>query len=423
MHPDGPAYLSLAHLVWAGRWDAVLGGYYSPLYPMLVAPLVAAGVDPPLAGRLVATVAGVAAIPLVYAFVRRTRGADAAAIAAVAVAVLPALVKSSADVLPETTAGLLLLATFELLARATSPAAAAGAALLAGATFLARPEGVLAVALGTIAAARRRIAWAPLFLVVATAAMAPALLALHARTGAWHLSDREGALAAMAGAAGETSLAGTALHHPGAFAARFARGIPLQLWNTLAALGPVLAIPFAVGLCTTRARPQGPLALVAAFTAGPLALDPSPRYAVPLLPFLLPTVAAGALVLRDRLADRARPVAAAALVALVVLALWNRKGFDEACMREVRDLVLRRYGPGVRLVAVDGRFAYLAHARSLVPPTTAPDAALALARTGNARLWLTRPQWLGRDFAPPPDARAVDRPCGGTFVLYEIGAP
>ncbi len=33
MHPDGPAYLDLASAVLRGKVLAVLGGYYSPLYP------------------------------------------------------------------------------------------------------------------------------------------------------------------------------------------------------------------------------------------------------------------------------------------------------------------------------------------------------------------------------------------------------
>src|SRR5439155_19558868 len=41
MHPDGPAYLDLASGLLDGRVRAVLGGYYSPLYPAAVAGLAA----------------------------------------------------------------------------------------------------------------------------------------------------------------------------------------------------------------------------------------------------------------------------------------------------------------------------------------------------------------------------------------------
>jgi hypothetical protein len=49
IHPDGPAYLGLAGTVLDEGWGAVLGGYYSPLYPIVIAPLRAAGVPVELA--------------------------------------------------------------------------------------------------------------------------------------------------------------------------------------------------------------------------------------------------------------------------------------------------------------------------------------------------------------------------------------
>src|SRR5438034_925856 len=47
--------------------------------------------------------------------------------------------------------------------------------------------------------------------------------------------------------------------------------------------------------------------------------------------------------------------------------------------------------------------------------------ALPLARRSGARLWLTRPAWIRPPWTPPADAYAVARPCGGTFVLFEVG--
>ena len=43
IHPDGPAYLDLASAVLQGKVLAVLGGYYSPLYPAAVAGVAATG--------------------------------------------------------------------------------------------------------------------------------------------------------------------------------------------------------------------------------------------------------------------------------------------------------------------------------------------------------------------------------------------
>src|SRR5947207_14524856 len=141
MHPDGPAYLELARALLRGKVLAVLGGYYSPLYPAAVAGLAATGLRLELAGRATALLAGLAALPLVHALARRCAGERAADAAVLVAAVHPALVKASAQVLPETLAGALLLAW--LVARR---AAIAGA--LAGGAYLARPEGVLLLPLG-----------------------------------------------------------------------------------------------------------------------------------------------------------------------------------------------------------------------------------------------------------------------------------
>src|SRR5439155_368410 len=119
-----------------GKVLALLGGYYSPLYPSAVAGIAATGLRLELAGRATALLAGLAALPLVHALARRCAGERAADAAVLVAAVHPALVKASAQVLPETLPGPLLLAW--LVARR---AAIAGA--LAGGAYLARPEGVL----------------------------------------------------------------------------------------------------------------------------------------------------------------------------------------------------------------------------------------------------------------------------------------
>src|SRR3989442_12263999 len=66
MHPDGPAYLGLASELLRGKVVAVLGGYYSPLYPAAVAGVAAAGPPLELPGRLAALLAGLAALPLLH---------------------------------------------------------------------------------------------------------------------------------------------------------------------------------------------------------------------------------------------------------------------------------------------------------------------------------------------------------------------
>jgi hypothetical protein len=86
-------------------------------------------------------------------------------------------------------------------------------------------------------------------------------------------------------------------------------------------------------------------------------------------------------------------------------------------------MIVERYGTGQALVAVDGRFAYGARGRALVPRSTRPEDALALAQRHGARLWLTRPAWIRAPWQPPPGARAAARPCRGAFVLFELDGP
>src|SRR5438094_2741912 len=364
-------------------------------------------------GRATALLAGLAALPLLHVLVRRCAGERAADAAVLVAAVHPALVKASAQVLPETLAGALLLAW--LVARRAGVAGA-----LAGGAYLARPEGVLLLPLGLWRLRRARLGALVLYAGAAVAVMAPALVALRAETGHWQLSPREARVALLTGVPGATTLAEAALTNPAALLARMAEGVARQLLYDATALGPLLVIPFALGLGTAPGT-RGPLAVAAWFTALPLALNPSPRYAVPLVPLLLPATAAGLLALGERLGRHARLATAALGSALVVQALWVSHPLAAACSREVSRLVLGRYGPGQALVPVDGRFAYGAHGRALVPPTTDPEAALALARRSGARLWLTRPAWIRPPWTPPADARAVARPCGGTFVLFEVG--
>ena len=422
IHPDGPAYLALARSLLDGEWSAVLGGYYSPLYPITIAPLVAVGLPAELAARLVASIAGVLALPLLFHVARRIGGDTVGAATVLVAALHPALVKAAAQVQPETLAGLCLLAWGAVLMEARDLRRAAVAGMFAAAAYLARPEGIFLVVIGIawLGWRRRPVALA-VYVLAAVVLMAPAVLALHERTGTWQISRREAALTVRAGLADQPTLAAAVREHPGAMLGHWTTGVARQAWNTAVAIGPVLALPFFAGLYTMRAA--WPLAVAAAFVIGPLALNPSPRYAVPILPLFLPWAGAGILALVDRLGRRGASACGLVAVVLIVQSLWPEKRFDENCSREVSDLVRTRYGTGQALVAVDGRFAYLAEGRAIVPKTTRADTALTLARTRGARLWLTRPWWLGKTFTVPPDVHEVARPCSGAFILFEIDTP
>jgi len=415
VHPDGPAYLDLAASLARGEILAVLGGYFSPLYPAAVSILAATGLGLELAGRFTAVLAGVALVPLVYAAARRLVGEPAAVATALVAAVQPALVKSSAQVLPETLAGALLLGWL-VASLAERPGRPATAGVLAGATYLARPEGVMLVPLG-LWRLRHRPRGALLYLAVAVLVMAPVLLALRIEHGRWQISPRE---ARIAGRSGATTFVGAATQHPIRFLGGTVIGAGRQVAYDAKALGPLLWVPFVVGLRVATGAGRWPLAVAGWFTALPLAINPSPRYAVPLLPLLLPWAGAGIAALGERLGRHARPAGVALGVGLVAQALWVSHPFDAACSREVSALVLGRYGPGQALVAVDGRFAYGARGKAIVPRSTDPAEALSLARRHGAHLWLTRPAWIAPPWAAPADVRPVARPCRGAFVLFEL---
>ena len=423
LHPDGPAYLRLASNLLQGDVARVLTGYYSPLYPALVAGLAALGLPLPLAGRVAAGLAGLVLLLLLHAVVRSLLGERAAGVAVLVAAVHPALVKASTQVLPESLAAALLLAWLAALLAARGARGLAAAGVLAGAAYLARPEGAFLLPAGVAAAVgrRHRARGIALYVVAALVVMAPVLIALHARSGRWELSPRESRIMRSTGLFREETLLGAVRNEPMALLQRLVEGAGRQLTDDAKALGPFLWIPFAFGLA--RARPRGeqawPLLIAAAFTVLPLAMNPSPRYAVPLVPLLLPTTAAGLLLLGDRL-GRAAPVASATLgVGLVTQALWVSHPFDRACWEEVRSLLRTRYGAEHALVAVDGRFAYGAGWEAVVPETTSPDDALALAHRTRTRLWMTRPRWI-RGWRVPEELRPAARPCGGTFVLFEL---
>src|SRR5262245_27604752 len=181
MHPDGPAYLWLANELQRGKVLAVLGGYYSPLYPGAVAGLASVGLPLELAGRLTALAAGLAALPLLHVLVRRLVDERTANVAVLVAAVHPALVKASVQVLPETLAGALLVAW--LVARRASVSGA-----LAGGVYLARPEGALLVPLGLWRLRRERALKLASYAGAALLVITPVLLALRMESGQWQLS-------------------------------------------------------------------------------------------------------------------------------------------------------------------------------------------------------------------------------------------
>src|SRR5258708_7927048 len=76
LNPDGVSYLDLARLARIGDWPGFVQGYWSPLYPALIAALTRSATTTPLAqvglAHLVNGVAAVAGIALAWWWGRRS---------------------------------------------------------------------------------------------------------------------------------------------------------------------------------------------------------------------------------------------------------------------------------------------------------------------------------------------------------------
>jgi hypothetical protein len=219
MFSDGPRFLGMAHAFEAGRWQVALNDAYHPLYPLLVAllhrilPLGDSSGGWEAAAGMVSVASGVAVVALGFGFLRDAFGAGAAWVGAFLLAVQTRSVDFTSDIQSDGLYLALFVAGIWLGWRAWrrgSPAWAAGAGLAVGLAYTTRPEGLgLGLALGLLGllqAVGRR--WSPGRSATWLAALggatllcvAPYVLALHAVTGGWQLTQKK-SLAALAGAA------------------------------------------------------------------------------------------------------------------------------------------------------------------------------------------------------------------------------
>ena len=210
---DGVAYLAMAREFAAGAPAKALASVFSPLYPWIVAVAHRLIPDWELAGVLVSTILGSAAVATVYLMTREAFERDDLAIgAAVLVAIHPDLAAYSASV--RTEAGfvfLLTAAVWRLIAglKRQRIATVAMAGIIGGIAYLYRTEaiGLLLFAVGFMPAAalwwrRWSFRWAVVaatafaagFLVVAS----PYLIYLRETTGHWSVG-REFTAAMMYG--------------------------------------------------------------------------------------------------------------------------------------------------------------------------------------------------------------------------------
>jgi Dolichyl-phosphate-mannose-protein mannosyltransferase len=420
---DGIAYLGMAREFAAGAWAQALTSVFSPLYPWIVAIAHRLIPDWELAGSLVSTIFGSAAVATVYLMTREAFGRDDLAIgAAVLTAIHPDLAAYSASV--RTEAGFVFLMTaamWMLIAglKRQRLAIVAAAGVSAGLAYLYRTEAigfVLFVAGFTPVAAvwwrRWRLLWAVAavaillvgFLIVAS----PYMFYLHTATGHWTVG-REFTAAMMYGMgevapnaqqwqrlgySSNVSPFAPLVANPGLYLEKVAGDLLASLYGFIQALGPLLTLLLGVGIWR-RGRTlldnfaETMLALFTTFYIVGFSFSyTGARFMGHLIPFTFGWVMIGLetasdafnrsiarMNAADRLArfPRCAPAIAIALI-LLPQTLWPI-GYDMRGVRYAGEEIARRTaGKPPAVVARDGRFAYYAGASFIQMPGAAiPD--------------------------------------------------
>jgi Dolichyl-phosphate-mannose-protein mannosyltransferase len=415
---DGVAYLGMAREFATGAPAEALASVFSPLYPLIIA--FAHGLIPDweLAGSLVSTILGSAAVATVFLLTRVAFNRDDLAIgAAVLVAIHPELAAYSASVRTEAGFVFLLTAAVWMLIvglKRQRIATVATAGVIGGLAYLYRTEaiGLLLFAVGFVPAAalwwrRWSFTWAVVaatafaasFLVVAS----PYLIYLRETTGHWSVG-REFTAAMMYGMGqvapdplhwqrlGYTSASPFApiIANPRLYLEKVAGDFFASLYGFIQALGPLLTVLLAVGIWQ-RGRvlldnfAEMMLALLTAFYIAGFSFSyTGARFMVHLIPFTFGWVMIGLeaasrafsrLIAGSRFARLPLCTPAIAIVLIILpQTLWPI-GYD---MRGVRyageEIAKRSAGRPTAVVARDGRFAYYAGASFiLMPVVEVPD--------------------------------------------------
>lgn len=457
---DGVAYLTMARQFALGEWRAGLGAVYSPLYPAFVALMHKCVADWEIAGSSVSAIFGTAAIATTYLMTREVFGHEVGLGAAVLIAFHPQTAGYSASVRTEagyffwTTAACWLLLK-SLNERRISFAACAGMA--AGVSYLYRTEAIGLLPLGIVLfiaagwfwkhAARgwaltAACGFAGLFVVIA----APYIAYLRSATGHWSIG-REFTAAMMYGI-GDAAPNGehwrrigwsataspirTIFEHPRLYADKLGQYSVESVYNFVQALGPLLMVMLAIGICARRHAllPRGLLkrSLIPSPTRrsslepeikstpgeGKMAMVPDPsgsalavkdshlsevflgaivlfyfcgftlsytgtRFMVHLIPFVAGWVVIGIIVVSERVSTWcgynhkavSAAVWAAVLLTLLPSTLWPN-GYDMRGLRYAgQDIARMTRGP-VAVAARDGRVAYYAGARLIELPSPPP---------------------------------------------------
>jgi hypothetical protein len=273
---DGVAYLTMARHFAAGEWRAGLGAVYSPLYPAFVSLMHKWVGDWEVAGSLVSTVFGTAAIATTYLMAREVFGHEIGLGAAVLMAFHPQTAGYSASVRTEAgyffwTTGACWLVLKSLNEQRLSLAAYGGVS--AGLAYLYRTEAIGFLPLGIVlfvaagwlwdqASHRWVLTAACVFAGVFIAFAAPYMVYLRIATGHWSIG-REFTAAMMYGIgdaapngddwrrigwSANASPLRAIFEHQRLYADKLARYFVESIYNFIQALEPLLTLMLAIGI-------------------------------------------------------------------------------------------------------------------------------------------------------------------------------
>jgi len=433
IHPDGVAYVAIARQFQST--GSPFDPMFHPIYPICIALAQPVVGDWEAAGRLVSALFGALVIVPSFVLARGIVGRQAALLSAVFIAVHPRLVQNSASVLCEATYTLLLVsgvlaARRGLVAGPRTLIAFAGLCL--GLAYLVRPEGALylvgliAVALFMIATGRDRAAallpWVGAAVLVFAAVVAPYV---------WYLSEAWGHFTLSGKIDHNLPLATGAAGAPSPLPIRILENVLLFQKYAVPDLLPWILLLLVLPGLLARARTSGWLgrdAILLAAALPPfasLAFHVEPRIFLPILPFVLPFAAVGALWAAVTLTDARRGwrwSVALALVVALVLVPWTlqpilRPDAGAALYRQAARWVAETQPRDAVLLDRKPLVAFYSERRWAPLPRVGPDELLATARRAGARLVVLdsreflfdRPGLIPLLWGPPPPGLDVLR--------------
>jgi hypothetical protein len=182
--PDATAYIDIARDYASGHWADAVNGLWSPLYSLLLAVPIRAGVDPLLAGQLIQVLVGVAALLAVRALLSRLQVAPPVALVTLGALTVVTLSWTVGGVGPDLLPVALCVCYLRLVLDAgpRHPVVALASGLVAGLGFLAKASFLPFFAVVTVAVVILRLsrgeAWRTQWIRAAAAVLGFAVLVL-----------------------------------------------------------------------------------------------------------------------------------------------------------------------------------------------------------------------------------------------------